>query len=115
MAIAERIQKQLNAVNYTAWVFVDLKEWFDMLNHSIPLEKCNYYTMVPYVLLKIGFVHRQSTKNNMSQLMDLIHLSKKKKKKKTIATGVPRGSVSRSLLFLVHINDLCKSVKYYHY
>ena len=60
----------------------------------------------------------------MSQLMDLIHLSKKnkkqkkkkkKKKKKTIATGVPRGSVSRSLLFLVHINDLCKSVKYYHY
>ena len=54
----------------------------------------------------------------MSQLMDLIHLSKKKKKKKKkkkIATGVPRGSVSRSLLFLVHINDLCKSVKYYHY
>ena len=58
----------------------------------------------------------------MSPLMDLIHLSKKTKKKtkkkKTIATGVPQESVSRSLLFLVHINDLCKSVKYsesYHF
>ena len=42
----------------------------------------------------------------------------KNKKKKTIATGVPQESVSRSLLFLVHINDLCKSVKYsesYHF
>ena len=32
MAIVERIQKQLDAGNYTAGVFVDLKKAFDTVN-----------------------------------------------------------------------------------
>ena len=39
MTIVERIQKQLDAGNYTAGVFVDLKKVFDTVDHNILLEK----------------------------------------------------------------------------
>ena len=35
MAIAESYQKQLDAKNYTAGVFVDLKKSFDTVHHNI--------------------------------------------------------------------------------
>ena len=43
MTIVERIQKQLDAVNYTAGVSVDLKKAFDTVDHNILLEKLDYY------------------------------------------------------------------------
>ena len=43
MAIVESIQKQLDAGNYTAGVFVDLKKAFDAVVHNILLEKLDYY------------------------------------------------------------------------
>ena len=43
MTIVERIQKQLDTGNYTAGVFVDLKKAFDTVDHSILLEKLDYY------------------------------------------------------------------------
>ena len=55
MTIVERIQKQLDARNYTAGVFVDLKKAFDTVDHNISYLK-NLITMVLEVLQKIGFV-----------------------------------------------------------
>ena len=43
MTIAESIQKQLDAGNYTAGIFVDLKKAFDTVDHNILLEKLDYY------------------------------------------------------------------------
>ena len=43
MTIVERIKKQLDAGNYTAGVFVELKEAFDTVGHNILLEKLDYY------------------------------------------------------------------------
>ena len=43
MTIVERIQKQLDAGNYTAGVFVDLKKAFDTVDHNLLLEKLDYY------------------------------------------------------------------------
>ena len=42
MAIVESIQKRLDAGNYTAGVFVDLKKAFDTVDHNILLEKLDY-------------------------------------------------------------------------
>ena len=50
MTIVERIQKQLDAGNYTAGVFVDLKKAFDRLDHK------SLITMVLEELQKIGFI-----------------------------------------------------------
>ena len=43
MTILESIQKQLDAGNYTTGVFVDLKKVFDTVDHTILLEKLDYY------------------------------------------------------------------------
>ena len=43
MTILERIQKQLDAGNYTPGVFGDLKKAFDTVDHNILLEKLYYY------------------------------------------------------------------------
>ena len=43
MTVAENIQKQLDAGNYTAGVFVDLKKTFDAMDQNILLEKMDYY------------------------------------------------------------------------
>ena len=44
MTIVERIQKQLDAENYTVDVFVDLlKKAFNTVDHNILLEKLDYY------------------------------------------------------------------------
>ena len=52
--IVERIQKQLDAGNYTAGVFVDLKKAFDTVDHNTYLTIL--ITIVLEVLQKIGFV-----------------------------------------------------------
>ena len=43
MTIVESIQKQLDAGNYTAGVFVDLKKAFNTVDHNILLEKPDCY------------------------------------------------------------------------
>ena len=43
MTIVERIQKQLDAGNYTAGVLVNLKKTFDAVDHNIVLQKLDYY------------------------------------------------------------------------
>ena len=68
MTTVERIQKQLDAGNYTAGVFVDLKKAFDTVDHNILLEKLDYYG--------IRGVAKDYNRNSMSHQMDLIHLSK---------------------------------------
>ena len=42
MTIAERIQKDLDAGNFTTRVFMDLKKTFDTVDHKILLEKLDY-------------------------------------------------------------------------
>ena len=43
MTSAENIQKQLDAGNYTAGVFADLKKTFDTVDQNILLEKLDYF------------------------------------------------------------------------
>ena len=110
MAIVERIQKQLDAGNYTARVFVDLRKAFDTVGHNILLEKLDYYGIrgvaKDWFRFYLANRKRYVTLNGSSSSMN------------PILTGVPQGSFLGPLLFLININDLCKCVEYsetYHF
>ena len=46
MTIVEKIQKQLDARNFTAGVSIDLKNVFDTIDHNILLERRDYITEI---------------------------------------------------------------------
>ena len=110
MTIAERIQKQLDAGNYTAGVFVDIKKAFDTVDHNILLEKLNYYG--------VRGVSKDLFCSYLDNRKQYVTLNGSNSSIKPILTGVPQGSVLGPLLFLIHVNNLCKCVKYsetYHF
>ena len=74
MRDVERIQKQLDARNYTARaLFFYHKKILDTVSNSILLG--NLIAMVLHVLLKIDFVLTQTTENSMLHSIDLNYLS----------------------------------------
>ena len=110
MRIVERLQKQLDAGNYTAGAFVDLKKAFDTVDHNILLEKLDYYG--------IRGVAKDLFCSYLDNRKQYVTLNGSNSSIKTILTGVPQGSVLGPLLFFIYINDLCKCVKYsetYHF
>ena len=66
MPIVESIQKQLDAGNYTAGVFVGSKKAFDTVDHNILLEKLDYCGIGG--VAKIWF---ESYLNNLKQFVTL--------------------------------------------
>ena len=85
MTIAERIQKQLDAGNHTAGVFVDLKKAFDTVDHNILLEKFDYYS--------IRGVAKDWFCSYLGNRRQYVTLTGSNSSIKPMLTGVPQGSV----------------------
>ena len=79
-------------------IYIDLSKAFDTLDHSILLNKLNYYGICGVVN---NLLH--SYISNRYQYVDF---NGSISSTKVVDTGIPQGSILGPLLFLIYINDL---------
>ena len=95
--MVETIQTNVDKKLYSCGVFIDLKKAFDTVNHTILLDKLNYYVFR-------GIVNQwfSSYLSNRTQTTEIgSHISSK-----LSINYVPQGSVLGPLLFLLDVNDI---------
>ena len=84
---------------YTMGVFIDLSKAFDTVNHEILLAKLQHYG--------IGGTPLKWFESYLSGREQFVHFNGYSSSYKLVKCGVPQGSVSGPLLFLIYINDIC--------
>ena len=92
--MVETIQTNMDKKLFSCGVFIDLKKAFDIVNHSILLDKLNYYGFR-------GLVN-QWLSSYLSNRIQTIEIGPHISSKLNINCGAPQGSVLGPLLFLLY-------------
>ncbi len=88
-------------------IYLDLSKAFDTLDHTILLEKWNYYG-INGAALKL--MERYLT--NHTQYVEINYVKSDTLK---IMTGVPQGSILGPLLFIIYMNDIAHGSKIFDF
>ena len=103
--MTESIKSFLDNGDFGAGIFIDLEKAFDTVNHQILCNKLNYYGFKgKFINLLKSFLSNRKQFVSINGF-DTSHLE--------IKCGVPQGSTLGPLLFLLYINDLRYSLKYF--
>ena len=93
LLILDKIQKAIEAGNYSCGVFLDLSKAFDTVNHGILLKKLEFYGIRG--LPKVWF------SSYLSNRKQFVSIGNTTSDFRSINCGVPQGSVLGPLLFLM--------------
>ena len=99
------ISSAMDQKKFALGVFLDLTKAFDTVNHSILIAKLNRYGVEDIAL--------NWFKNYLLNRQQYVTFNGHSSAKSSILHGVPQGSILGPLLFLIYINDLALSCKYF--
>ena len=105
--LIDRVLEDLDKKRNPIVVFMDLSKAFDTLDHSILLKKLEYYGVKGTELSWF--------KNYISNRKQYVEIAGHQSSLANITTGVPQGSILGPLLFLIYMNDIPFSSKYFEF
>ena len=101
--LTETIKEVLDQSKSGRKIFVDLQKAFDTVDHNILLGKLKHYGIIG-----VAYSWFESYLKDRKQY---VSINGYKSKHLAVSLGVPQGSVSGPLLFLIYINELSTAIK----
>ena len=107
MDTIDRVFDALDKKRTTVGIFIDLSKAFDTVDHTILLNKLDYYGIKGLAL--------EWFKNYLSDRLQYVEIGGVSFHMLPITCGVPHGSILGPLLFLIYVNDLPMYSKFFKF
>ena len=104
LLLVNQLYQSFDESKFTLGIFIDLSKAFDTMDHKILTKKLELYG--------IKDCNLRWFESYLSNRKQFIIYGDKQTNIETISCGVPQGSISGPLLFLIFVNDLHKVTKY---